>query len=32
MNHSIYGADRTTHLKVVVIALIAKMLVAGHRT
>ncbi len=30
MNHSIYTADRTTHLKVVVIvALIAGILVAG---
>jgi hypothetical protein len=30
MNHSIYSADRTTHLKVVVIvALIAGILVAG---
>ena len=29
MNHSIYGADRTTHLKVVVVALIAGILVAG---
>ena len=29
MNHSIYSADRTTHLKVVIIALIAGMLVAG---
>jgi hypothetical protein len=29
MNHSIYSADRTTHLKVVVIALIAGILVVG---
>ena len=29
MNHSIYSADRTTHLKVVIIALIAGILVAG---
>ena len=29
MNHSIYGADRTTHLKVVVVALVAGILVAG---
>jgi hypothetical protein len=29
MNHSIYSADRTTHLKVVVVALIAGILVAG---
>jgi hypothetical protein len=29
MNYSIYGADRTTHLKVVVVALIAGILVAG---
>ena len=29
MNHSIYSADRTTHLKVVVVALIARILVAG---
>lgn len=29
MNHSIYSADRTTHLKIVVIALIAGIVVAG---
>ena len=29
MNHSIYSADRTTHLKVVVVALVAGILVAG---
>ena len=29
MNHSIYSADRTTHLKVVIVALIAAILVAG---
>ena len=29
MNHSIYSADRTTHLKVVVVALISGILVAG---
>ena len=29
MNHSIYSADRTTHLKVVIIALNAGILVAG---
>jgi hypothetical protein len=29
MNHSIYSADRTTHLKVVVVALIAGILVVG---
>ncbi len=29
MNHSIYGADRLTHLKIVVVALIAAILVAG---
>ena len=29
MNHSIYSADRTTHLKVVIAALIAGILVAG---
>ena len=29
MNHSIYRADRTTHLKVVIVALIAGILVAG---
>lgn len=29
MNHSIYSADRTTHIKVVVVALVAGILVAG---
>ena len=29
MNHSIYSADRTTHLKIVVVALIAGIAVAG---
>ena len=29
MNHSIYSADRSTHLKIVVVALIAGILVAG---
>jgi hypothetical protein len=29
MNHSIYSADRMTHLKIVVIALVAGVLVAG---
>ncbi|MEA2984117.1 MAG: hypothetical protein QOD94_371 [Alphaproteobacteria bacterium] len=29
MNHSIYGADRLTHLKIVVLALIGATLVAG---
>jgi hypothetical protein len=29
MNHSIYSADRMTHLKVVVVALVAGILVAG---
>ena len=29
MNHSIYSADRATHLKVVVVALAAGILVAG---
>jgi hypothetical protein len=29
MNHSIYSADRTTHLKIVVVALIAGITVAG---
>jgi hypothetical protein len=29
MNHSIYSADRSTHLKIVVIALIAGIAVAG---
>jgi hypothetical protein len=29
MNHSIYSADRSTHLKVVVMALVAGIAVAG---
>jgi hypothetical protein len=29
MNHSIYSADRTTHLKIVVVALVAGIVVAG---
>ena len=29
MNHSIYSADRTTHLKIVVVALVAGITVAG---
>jgi hypothetical protein len=29
MNHSIYSADRSTHLKIVVIALVAGIVVAG---
>lgn len=29
MNHSIYSADRMTHLKVVVVALVAGVVVAG---
>jgi len=29
MNHSIYSADRSTHLKIVVMALIAGIAVAG---
>jgi len=29
MNHSIYSADRTTHLKIVVAALVAGIAVAG---
>ena len=29
MNHSFYSADRTTHLKIVVLALIAATAVAG---
>jgi hypothetical protein len=29
MNHSIYSADRSTHLKVVVVALLAGIAVAG---
>jgi hypothetical protein len=29
MNHSIYSADRPTHLKIVVVALVAGIAVAG---
>jgi len=29
MNHSFYSADRTTHLKIVVVALLAATTVAG---
>ena len=29
MNHSMYGADRTTHLKIVVVALLCATIVAG---
>ena len=29
MNHSIYSADRSTHLKIVVVALVAGMAVVG---
>jgi hypothetical protein len=29
MNHSIYSADKMTHLKIVVVALVAGILVAG---
>ena len=29
MNHSIYSADRMTHLKIVVVALVAGILIAG---
>jgi len=29
MNHSIYSADRTTHLKIVVVALVSGIAVAG---
>lgn len=29
MNHSIHSADRATHLKIVVVALIAAIMVAG---
>jgi hypothetical protein len=29
MNHSIYNADRSTHLKIVVLALVAGIAVAG---
>jgi hypothetical protein len=29
MNHSIHSADRSTHLKIVVVALVAGIVVAG---
>ena len=29
MNHSIYSADRTTHLKIVVVALVAGIALSG---
>ena len=29
MNHSIYSADRMTHLKIVVVALVAAVTIAG---
>jgi hypothetical protein len=29
MNHSIHSADRSTHLKIVIVALIAGIVVAG---
>jgi hypothetical protein len=29
MNHSIYSADRSTHVKIVVVALVAGIVVAG---
>ena len=29
MNHSIYSADRSTHLKIVVVALVASIVVAA---
>ena len=29
MNHSMYGADRTTHLKIVLIALVCALVVAA---
>jgi hypothetical protein len=29
MNHSIYSADRSTHLKIVVVSLVAGIAVAG---
>ena len=32
MNHSIYSADRMTHLKVVIVALVAGILVVGIGT
>ena len=31
MNHSIYSADRTTHLKIVVVALVAEYRFGGLR-
>ena len=31
MNHSIHSADRATHLKIVVVALVAGIAVAGLR-
>ena len=31
MNHSIHSADRSTHLKIVVVALVAGIAVAGFR-
>ena len=31
MNHSIHSADRATHLKIVVVALVAGIVVAGFR-
>ena len=30
MNYSIYNADRTTHLKIVVVALVAGIVIAGR--
>jgi len=32
MNHSFYSADRTTHLKIVVVALVAGIALAGIAT
>ena len=32
MNHSIYSADRTTHLKIVVIGLMAAIAIAAFTT
>jgi hypothetical protein len=29
VNHSIYSADRTTHLKIVIVALVAGIAIAG---
>jgi len=29
MNHSLYGADRSTHLKIVVVGVLCAVLVAG---